>query len=473
MRGMTPVIHWFRRDLRLVDNTALLAAAARNQPVIAVYILSKWTRSHRFTGAKRQRFLCGSLLSLEANLNAHGTRLIVREGDAVEALLQLAREVDARQIFFNRDPDPFGRSVEKCLASEASSLGIVAEGYHDVTIHAPQDVLTGNGQQYRIFTPYMRAWRHLPKPSPGGIARLQPFETELPSLPIPTIAHWGLNVEGDIVEWGERAARQRLKRFLKDQIGEYAESRDLPAVEGTSRLSQDLRFGLLSVREIFSECQRALAEPSLSAVARKGIETFVNELIWREFYMAILAHNPQVLEQEFNPKLRRMVWRDDPEGLDRWHQGVTGFPFVDAGMRQLRATGFMHNRLRMVTAMFLTKDLLIDWRHGEQIFMQHLVDGEIASNNGGWQWSAGTGADAAPYFRIQNPWTQGARFDPSGEYIRRWVPELGDVPTANLHRPPTNGRRLHRSYPMPIVDHGEARHRCLEHFKQAQPAPTK
>lgn len=254
--------------------------------------------------------------------------------------------------------------------------------------------------------------------------------------------------------------------------------RDIPAAGNTSRFSADLRFGTLSIRELVHQCRLAASEAE-TAAQRKSVQTFLNELIWREFYMAILWHWPDVLDTEFQLQFRSLPWRwpdqhptprhdsaiSPEKAFQRWCEGTTGFPIVDAGMRQLAATGFMHNRLRMIVAMFLTKDLHLDWRLGEQFFMQNLVDGDIAANNGGWQWSAGVGADAAPWFRIQNPWIQTSKFDPDGDYIRTWVPELRDVPAAALARPPLPGTRLIPSYPSPIVDHAKEREITLQMFR--------
>jgi deoxyribodipyrimidine photo-lyase len=282
------------------------------------------------------------------------------------------------------------------------------------------------------------------------------------------LPHWNLTSEGKIIEPGEKAARERLKTFLRSGLSAYGAKRNIPAGTTTSRLSQDLRFGLLSIREVHQRCVEAAA--SLPPSGRSSAQTYINELIWREFYMAILWHYPEVLEWEFNTKHRGMVWPGNPSNFSRWTTGETGFPIVDAAMRQLNQTGFMHNRTRMITAMFLTKDLHLNWRMGESYFMQKLVDGEIASNNGGWQWSAGTGADAAPYFRIQNPWTQSSRFDPDGAYIKTWIPELRDVPPEKLHVSPTPGQRLVPAYPPPMLDHSVAREITLDLFKEYQSA---
>ncbi len=466
---MKTVIHWFRRDLRITDNTALAWAAEHAENVIPVYVVSDWKKSHGWTGPHRQQFLCESLASLDGNLRSIGSRLVIRQGDAVTELTKLATETGAEAIVFNRDPDPFGRAVEKRLVAEVT--GCEVRDFKDVAVFERNEVLTGSGDPYRVYSPYARAWYKLPRPAVTG--RLRELKTpDAPgNLPLPTLETWGLAPTGSIVPGGERAARDRLSAFLDNGIESYGAKRNFPAGQTSSRISQDLRYGLLSIRETFQRCETRAVE--FGSSGRGSAQKFLNELVWREFYMQILWHYPEVLEHEFNPKYRGMKWPGTESDFQRWCSGETGFPFVDAAMRQLNATGFMHNRTRMVTAMFLTKDLHIDWRRGEQYFMQQLTDGEIASNNGGWQWSAGCGADAAPYFRIQNPWTQTERFDPQGEYIKEWVPELRDVTARLFTKPPDDGRPLAPGYPAPMVDHAVARERTLALFKvtadQAEP----
>jgi deoxyribodipyrimidine photo-lyase len=461
-----PAIHWFRRDLRILDNCALHAASGSATGVLPVYVISDWKDAHLWTGSKRQAFLCRNLASLAKNLETLDGRLVVRSGAADEALEKLIVESGADALYFNRDPDPFGRAMEAKVEAMARRLGIACHGFHDVTLHGPDEVLTLDGKPYRVFTPYSRNWLALEKPRP--LPKPGPLHTPpgIKSLPLPDNRHWGLpEPEADLVEAGERAAHERLKRAIGGRIQNYGLKRDTPGEAGTSRLSQDLRFGLLSPRTIFDKAMKA-REATGSAVERSGIDTFIKELAWREFYMAILWHFPQVLEQEFNADWRGLGWQEPDEHFEAWKTGRTGFPIVDAGIRELLATGHMHNRIRMIVAMFLTKDLHIDWRLGEQFFMQHLVDGEIASNNGGWQWSAGTGADAAPYFRIQNPWTQAKSHDPHGIYTKRWVPELAGVPAPLLLEPPKFGRPLAAGYPLPCVDHKTERDRTLAMFKK-------
>lgn len=460
------VIHWFRRDLRLTDNTALHQATQNGQQVIPVYILSSWKKSHGWTGPNRQQFLCGNLESLAKNLDALGSRLILRAGRANTELEKLVRETGAEAVFFNRDYDPYGREMEAQVRATCERLNIRCHAYDDSVMHAPEAVLTGAGLPYRVYTPYSKNWLSLEKAAPlPRVTSLGPKPADtLPSLPLPTLAYWDLPAAtADMVPAGERAARQRMKHFLEAAILQrYGQQRNTPAGQTTSCLSQDLRYGLLGIRELHQRCQEAAVEAP--AAAQASITTYIKELAWREFYFAILWHFPNVFEEEFNPDWRGLPWPGSDADFQRWAQGRTGFPIVDAGMRQLLGTGLMHNRLRMIVAMFLTKDLHCDWRLGEAFFMQQLLDGENASNNGGWQWSAGTGADAAPYFRIQNPWLQSARFDPEGLYIKKWVPELKDVPAPLLHEPPKPGLPLAKGYPVPMVDHHTERDRCLAIF---------
>jgi len=468
---MSTAIHWFRRDLRLTDNTALAAAVAGCDHVVPVYVVSAWTGEHHWCGAPRQEFLCGCLASLAKNLAAKGGRLIVRRGAADEVLEKLVRETGADAIHFNRDPDPYGRAMEGRIARMAERLGVKVQAHKDVAIHERDEVLTGAGTPFRVFTPYSKAWRNLDKPAPAcGIGKLS-TPPKIASDPLPTLATWGLTSDARIIEPGEAAARQRLGRFLDGPVGDYAATRNLPFGGSSSRLSQDLRHGTLSIREVHAQCAAlACREPT----QQRSIDTFVNELIWREFYLQVLWHCPAVLEHELQEHYRDLPWRDHwrperqpgGEAFQRWCAGETGFPIVDAGMRELNATGYMHNRVRMITAMFLTKDLHVWWMHGESWFMRRLVDGEIASNNGGWQWSASTGTDAAPYFRIQNPWSQTKRFDPGGDYIKMWVPALRDTPAPKLCEPPAPGLRLAKGYPLPIADHHRERDVALEMFRR-------
>ena len=461
------IIHWFRRDLRITDNRALAEAARRGDEIIPVYVLSDWKKSHRWSGPARQQFLCDCLAALDANLRTLGSRLIIRCGDAERELEKLIAGCAADALTFNRDPDLFGIASERRIERMAARHGCTVHACKDVALHERDEVLKPDGSPYRVFTPYFKAWQKLDKQSPAGRLRRLATPRDIESLDLPTLDHWQLPAAPPgILEGGEKAARNRLQRFLDGGIGRYGAQRNTPYGQTTSRLSQDLRFGLLSIREVYAKCRKAMA--GASADARKSIHQFISELCWREFYFQILWHFPEVLEREFNPQFRALEWDYDEQAFAAWREGRTGFPIVDAAMRELAQTGYMHNRTRMIVSMFLTKDLHIDWRLGEQFFMQSLVDGEIGSNNGGWQWSAGTGADAAPYFRIQNPWTQCARHDPEGRYVKRFVPELAAVDPRRFREPPADGRPLAAGYPLPIVDHARERERTLEMFSRCK-----
>ena len=462
---MSLAIHWFRRDLRLHDNTALNAAIAAHGEVLPVYVASTWQEQHRWTGAPRQQFLVECLNSLQETLLQAGSRLVIRQGNAVSELVKLVKETGAKAVYTNRDPDPFGQAVERELEGALAQAGAAFHAYKDHALHEHDEVLTGSGSAFRVFTPYSRAWAKLPKPKAGARATGLQTPVNVASLPLPTLATWRIQPENiQLPTAGEAAAQARLSKFISDGFLKYAQTRDLPSQEGTSRISQDLRFGLLSIRNVYAALEAA-ARGAKTEQARSA-QVFVNELCWREFYFQVLWNKPEVLELEYSPAYRGLPWSTDTAAFERWSRGQTGFPIVDAGMRQLLKTGFMHNRVRMIVAMFLTKDLHLDWRLGERWFMQRLLDGEIASNNGGWQWSAGTGTDAAPYFRIQNPWTQSLRFDAEGAYIKKWVPELAGVPAALLHKAPAPGLRLVPDYPLPMVDHGRERDIALAIYKQ-------
>lgn len=461
------VIHWFRRDLRLTDNLSLAAAAKDGASVVPVYVLSDWTSAHGWTGSIRQQFLCGCLESLSKNLESLGSRLILRVGKANHELERLIRETQATALYFNRDYDPYGREMEKKVREVCSRLGVECLSFKDRVLHEADEVLTGSGGPYRVYTPYSRNWLSLSKPEPvrrPSSLGLRP-SANLSSHALPTLEHWKLPAtQSTLPEAGERAARERMKNFIEERrLHHYGQRRNIPAGVTTSRLGQDLRFGLISIRELYARCVKSASEAT-QAEERSSIETYIKELAWREFYLAILWFYPEVFEEEFSPEFRGMPWPGRDDHFEAWCQGRTGFPIVDAGIRELLATGFMHNRVRMIVSMFLTKDLHCHWKLGEGFFMRHLVDGENASNNGGWQWSAGTGADAAPYFRIQNPWTQTKSYDPTGEYIRQWVPELRGVSPERFLAPPKDGRAIAAGYPLPMVDHGRERERTLAIF---------
>jgi len=472
---MTPpesvAIWWVRRDLRLSDNQALAAALAAAPHVIPAFILDPRLLNSPFNSPRRTAFLFEGLRVLDASLQARGGRLIVRSGDPGEALARLMGETGAETIVAERDYSPFAVARDSRLARDLPLF--LTPG---LVVHTPGDVLRRDGGAYTVFTPFSRAWKASLLPGPRDLipapARLE-IPATLDSLPIPDppMDHAGFPA-------GEDEALRRLQAFAARRaapIGRYVVDRDFPATDSTSRLSPYLRFGMISARQAVVAALRA-ADTATSSDARQGAETWLNELIWREFYVSILAAFPTVRRQAFRADLRRIRWSNDHAEFEAWCEGRTGYPIVDAAMRQLAATGWMHNRARMIVASFLVKHLLIDWRWGERWFMQQLVDGDPAANNGGWQWSAGTGTDAAPYFRIFNPVLQGRKFDPDGTYVRRWVPELARVPAAFIHAPwemadaaqVAAGVHIGREYPAPIVDHAFARQRALAAYGGAR-----
>jgi deoxyribodipyrimidine photo-lyase len=460
-------IHWFRNDLRLRDNTALAEACARADALLPAFVLDERLLASRAMGAPRVRFLLDCLARLAAELEARGHRLVVRRGDPARVLATLARESGASLVSWNRDTTPYAVRRDARVRAALERLGARCVEATDRVVFAGPEVRTRAGGAYAVFTPYRRAWRarlaedpRRPRPA----AKLPRPAPRVAGEALPSARALGFG--GDAAELptgGEAAALRRLGTFLSGAVEGYAEDRDRPAVDGTSRLSAHLRFGTLSPREcVHAALEAAAAEPRLA----RGAEKWLDELVWREFYAALLEREPRVLREPQRREYAAIAWDEDPEALAAWQEGRTGFPIVDAGMRQLRATGWMHNRVRMIAASFLVKDLLLDWRAGERWFLQRLVDGDPASNDGGWQWCASTGSDAAPYFRIFNPTAQGERFDAGGAYVRRFVPELRGVPDRFVHRP-AQAPRPPRGYPAPIVDHGERRELALERYREA------
>jgi deoxyribodipyrimidine photo-lyase len=467
-----PVLLWFRRDLRLGDNPSLVAAIRSGRPVIPVFILEP-AGPARPAGAASLWWLDKSLKSLSSDLEAAGSRLILRRGDAGTVLRELAAQTGAPLVIYSRVYEPEVLERDAALAAELASVGVETDVHNASLLLEPGQVRTGAGQPYSVFTPFWRAGRPQigpiqPAPAPTSLAppAVWPASDALKDWALhPTAPDWS----SDFADWtpGEAGAHARLRRLLDETVSTYADARDRPGVEGTSRLSPHLAWGEIGPRQVFAAVQ-ALS-PKLAGSADK----FLAELGWREFNYTILSQHPRLATQNLKPAFDAFPWRRAPHQLDAWRKGMTGYPIVDAGMRQLWRTGWMHNRVRMITASFLIKHLLIDWREGEVWFWDTLVDADPASNPGGWQWVAGSGADAAPFFRIFNPITQGEKFDPDGAYVRRWVPELAQLPAAAIHAPWTAspielaaaGVRLGETYPEPIVDHALARARALEAFK--------
>lgn len=460
---------WLRSDLRIHDNSALAAAAAKG-PVVAVFLRSvaQWqTHGH---GATKIDFWARSVAALKASLNGLNIPLLHRDIDhydeAAQVLLDIAREHQITQLHFNYEYALNEQRRDQSVLDAFQQAGITVQGHHDAVAFAPGSLLTGKGDYYGVFTPFSKAWhkqvtaQQLALRDTPGVQ--PPLAIDSDPLPAPP------SLDNDPVDkrlWpaGEEAASDNLERFLRFRGRHYKQQRDFPNVRGTSELSPYLALGMISYRQ----CLQAVMSENSGHLADgdAGLTSWVNELIWREFYQHVAVGFPQVCRhQPFQEHTKQLRWRDDDKGFQTWCEGRTGYPIVDAAMRQLVTTGWMHNRLRMVTAMFLSKHLLIDWRRGEAFFMRHLIDGEFCANNGGWQWAASTGTDAAPYFRIFNPTTQSTRFDPEGEFIAHWLPELKSLPKKARHAPPQDMLNP-TDYPAPIVDHKAARQRALDAFK--------
>ena len=472
---MTIALWWIRRDLRLADNQALAAALAAADRVIPVFVLDPAILSSDQVAAARDRvaFLLGGLQHLDVDLRLRGSRLIVRRGDPAEELSRLAGDAGATALFAEEDPWPYARHRDARVA-KALPLHLTA----GLSVHPSGAVHKADGTPYTVFAPFSRAWKALSLPATGSVLSTPhslPAVSDVDSLPIPEEPAMPL---GTAFRPGETEARRRLQAFLEGDdapIYDYSETRDRPDLDGTSRMSPYLRFGMLSARQAVVSAL-SVSDAAPNAQARRGAEAWLTELMWREFYLSIQAHFPQTEQHSFRPSLRHIAWENDRPAFEAWCQAKTGYPVVDAAMRQLAQTGWMHNRARMIVASFLVKDLLVDWRWGELWFMQHLLDADPAANNGGWQWTAGTGTDAAPYFRVFHPVLQGTKHDPDGSYVRRWVPELARVPVRYIHAPwemPIEAQRaancvIAQDYPAPIVDHAWARERVLAAYAHAK-----
>ncbi len=480
MTDARPVLLWFREDLRLADNPALHAALATRQPLICVYIFNTESDGLRPPGGAARWWLHGALAALDTSLRKRRGALHILRGAAAPIIERLAIANDVSAVFWNRRYDAAGRGIDAAIKSALKVRGVNAESFNAALLHEPWTIAGKTSAPFRVFTPFWRAARAKGGPAaPPGAPDALDFHPQ-PKVP-GAIALADLNLEPHKPDWaaglraswtpGESGAQAALEHFLHNGLAGYAGNRDRPDMASTSRLSPALHFGHLSPRQIWHAAQTTVASGASNA-SRADLDKFFSELGWREFSYHLLFHHPDLATRNFQSRFDAIPWRDDAEALRAWQRGLTGYPIVDAGMRELWATGWMHNRVRMVAASFLVKHLLIDWRAGERWFWDTLVDADVANNAASWQWVAGTGADAAPYFRIFNPVLQGEKFDPDGAYVRRWVPELTKLPAAFIHKPwkatreqlAACGIRLGETYPEPIVQHDAARTRALAAF---------
>ena len=454
---------WFRQDLRLSDHPALAAAAAQG-PILPVYILDDETPGEWRWGGASRWWLHKSLEKLHAELP-----LIYRQGAALAELEKLFQDVQPSALYFTRDYAPWSGLLEEQVKQLCDEHGVACHRYGGFLLHEPESIRNGSGEFFKVYTPFSRVcfakgMPRTPKPKPeiirwrGAVTSLALADLHL----LPSKPNWATGFEN---HWapGEAGARQRLSDFLDDGLKGYADGRDRPDQNNTSRLSSHLHWGEISPHQIWHSTSQAISA-SNGTLDRDG-EKFLKEVLWREFSYHLVHHVPSFPEKPFRKEFADFPWGDDPLGLKRWQRGQTGFPIVDAGLRELWATGTMHNRVRMIVASFLIKDLLVPWQDGERWFWDTLVDADIGANSASWQWVAGCGADAAPYFRVFNPVLQGEKFDPAGVYVKRWVPELAHLPEDVVHKPwemvvpPA-------TYPTRIIDHAIARDRALEAFKK-------
>ena len=424
MTSKKPIsVFWFRRDLRLQDNTALYHALKQGHPVLPIFIFDIDIVEVLPEDDPRVNFIYDTLADIDKELKSFGSSLLILKGKVDEVWQSLCRDYTISDVFFNRDYEPYARQRDAGIEKQLTGAGIMVHSFKDQVVFEPHEVLKADGNPYTVFTPYKRKWLQLYDSvtiydAPDGSSFLQ-IRNEIPTKNA----------------LGIKASEIKVMPYDLKVVADYAKYRDYPSINGTSRLGPYLRFGLVSVRTLIS---------NIGSVS----ETFTSELVWREFFMQILFHFPHVVKENFRPKYNGIEWVNDEKMFELWKSGKTGYPIVDAGMRELNQTGYMHNRVRMLTAGFLCKHLLTDWRWGEAYFAENLMDYDLSANNGNWQWAAGTGCDAAPYFRVFNPSTQVKKFDPQLEYINKWIPELNSL-----------------EYPQPIVVHEHARKRALETYK--------
>ena len=472
-------LHWHRRDLRVSDNRGLAATA---EGTIGLFVFDEDVLRH--ASPVRVRFMLDSLRALQTRYHELGGTLLLAEGNPRTVVPALAADLEVSSVSWCQDYSGLARERDESVGNQLAADGVEYHAVHDAVHHEPGSITTTEGTPYKVFTHFSKKWHDRDKRSAVATADAGTLATD-DSLDehvhlengnlvsdVPTIDALGFDdPDASVSEGGTAAARDRLETFCEQDIHRYSECRDYPAEECTSGLSPHLTFGTIGIRDVYAATEAAL-EGVDSETTRESVREFQDQLAWREFYAQVLYYNPDVVTENYREYEHDIEWENDPDLLEAWKRGETGYPIVDAGMRQLLAEAFMHNRLRMIVASFLTKDLLIDWRHGYAHFREHLVDHDTANDTGGWQWAASTGTDAQPYFRIFNPTTQGERYDPDAAYVARYVPELRDVDPGVVHGwsdlSADEREAAAPGYPAPVVDHAERRERALETFERAR-----
>jgi deoxyribodipyrimidine photo-lyase len=470
---------WFRNDLRLADNPALIAAVARGGPVVPIFVWSPEEEGRWPPGAASRWWLHQSLGCLDADLRKRGSRLVIGRGPSLENLAQLLKATGADAVYWNRRYEPAIVDRDRHVEQSLRRAGVHVEAFAGNLLFEPSQVASKEGKPYRVFTPFWKACLALGEPSDPLPAPAQwksperwPKSLDIQALELEPKIDWAVGIR-DVWKPGERGSAEQLGRFRADAFSDYARGRNRPDIAGTSRLSPHLHFGEITPRQVWHALSGKGGERKSDRAIAAQRAKFRAELGWREFAHHVLFHFPYTTDRPLRDEFARFPWRKNASALKAWQRGQTGFPIVDAGMRELWTTGWMHNRVRMIVASFLTKDLLLSWRDGARWFWDTLVDADLANNTLGWQWTAGCGADAAPFFRIFNPVLQGQKFDPEGAYVRQWVPELASLPLKFLQEPwkappdvlAAAGVRLGDNYPRPIVTHTEAREEALAAFR--------
>ncbi|MEP0752384.1 DNA photolyase family protein [Trichocoleus sp. Lan] len=472
------ILFWHRRDLRISDNLGLAAARQQSQKVVGVFCLDPNILKKDDVAPARVTYMIGSLQSLQERYAKAGSQLLILLGNPTQAIPALAAELNAKAVFWNWDVEPYSKERDRAISEVLKEKGIFVQNHWDQLLHAPEEIRSGSNQPYTVYTPFWRNWSSKPKAKPApelqNAEGLTPEEQQKARQAgageLPTAQDLGFIWENELVSApGEKAAQEKLAEFCDQAIAEYKEQRNFPAVSGTSQLSAALKFGVIGIRTVWDATLKVL-EDNRSEEKDTHIRTWQQELAWREFYQHAMYWFPELAEGAFRETLKNFPYDTNPEHFQAWCEGRTGYPIVDAAMRQMNQTAWMHNRCRMIVASFLTKDLLIDPRLGEKYFMQKLYDWDLSANNGGWQWSASSGMDPKPV-RIFNPASQSQKFDPDGEYIRKWVPELRSVNTEYLvsGKIPAN-ERDRCNYPAPIVEHQLQQRLFKQRYQQQKEA---